>query len=571
MTINKNRSHWTWTPLLGCALLSCAQTAAWAQAPVTPGTLTPGTTPSTSSSSTTSTPSSTGPQTLAPSDVTNIEIPNIDPTTGLPIDSGANQVRQSITPTTPTAPVSTLPAITPQTNTGSLTAGPTVITTLSKPALSEVQTLPSANTTILGAPFGSSSFIAPGGVGVGGGVPIAGVTSSIGSGGPPQGDELGIRVGSFVLYPAIEVNAGMDSNVFAQNPALGTMIGSFYTTVSPTLALRSDWLNHAFNVAMGAQFANYVSAPTQNYQNYSLLADGRIDIRTDFYVKWAAGFVQSTEPLGTPNAAQATAPTIVNTIPVALGVFQQIGQFYYDAKVYASRQSFINNSQIGSTTLPDSSRDMTTYGESLRLGYEVTQDFRVFVQPEFNQRRYLQYINSAGQARDSDGRALNFGFDWTPSATTSFEVMGGSTGQTYYGDGSSNSAFGFGLAGTWNGYAPLSLRPSIQRSIVETSQSNYLSAVQTTYGLDYNYLIHDGWALAGGVSLTSMDYAPAPGSGAGPRTDYFFRSQVGLLYTLRPQLQIGPFFEYDSATTTDPSTGSIYDREIFSVRLIARR
>jgi len=66
------------------------------------------------------------------------------------------------------------------------------------------------------------------------------------------------------------------------------------------------------------------------------------------------------------------------------------------------------------------------------------------------------------------------------------------------------------------------------------------------------------------------DYSPIAGSGAGPRTDYFFRGQIGLLYSMRPEIQIGPFFEYSHGSSTD-SLGPSYDRQIYSIRLIAKR
>jgi hypothetical protein len=129
----------------------------------------------------------------------------------------------------------------------------------------------------------------------------------------------------------------------------------------------------------------------------------------------------------------------------------------------------------------------------------------------------------------------------------------------------------YGLSGSWNGYAPLTIRPSISRSISETALSNFSSYVSTTYGIDFNYLIHDAWTAVGGISVTTADYAPIAGTGTGPRTDSVYRGQLGLLYALRPQVQIGPFFEYTTGTSTDPVNGPVYDREVFSVRLIAKR
>jgi hypothetical protein len=56
----------------------------------------------------------------------------------------------------------------------------------------------------------------------------------------------------------------------------------------------------------------------------------------------------------------------------------------------------------------------------------------------------------------------------------------------------------------------------------------------------------------------------------GPRTDTFMRGQIGLLYSIKPEIQIGPFIEYSKGSSTD-SSGPSYDRQIYSIRLIAKR
>ena len=92
----------------------------------------------------------------------------------------------------------------------------------------------------------------------------------------------------------------------------------------------------------------------------------------------------------------------------------------------------------------------------------------------------------------------------------------------------------------------------------------------TLVGLDFNYIIHDAWTMVGGLSYNMADYTVVPGSGAPSRTDTYVRGQLGVLYTLRPQVQIGPMFEYSSGSSTDPVNGPSFQRQIFSVRLIAK-
>src|SRR5207253_791139 len=74
----------------------------------------------------------------------------------------------------------------------------------------------------------------------------------------PNQDELGITLGSFKLYPTLDIRAGYDTNVFAQ-PA-GQQVGSTYEVVRPSLDLRSDWSNHMLNVSAFGLVGFYNSA-----------------------------------------------------------------------------------------------------------------------------------------------------------------------------------------------------------------------------------------------------------------------------------------------------------------------
>src|SRR5882724_3660599 len=82
---------------------------------------------------------------------------------------------------------------------------------------------------------------------------------------PPNTEELGITLGSFRLYPTLDLRAGYDTNVFAQPASQQT--GSAYEAIRPQLDLRSDWNNHMLNFGAYGVFGFYNSATSQNYQN----------------------------------------------------------------------------------------------------------------------------------------------------------------------------------------------------------------------------------------------------------------------------------------------------------------
>jgi len=438
----------------------------------------------------------------------------------------------------------------------STTAPSTTSSSVTLPSIAS-QTPPSYSNTIIGAPFGSS-------------IPVTAPEPTV-SGGVPRNDdqELGVTVGGFYLYPQIELNAGYDSNAFAQNASAGTT-PSPYTTILPSFELRSNWSNHQLRFLAGAGVGFYSNAPTQNYVNYNLLADGKLDVDYDFYLNASAALIRATEALGTPNAVAAGAPTVAYSTPVNLGFYKKFNRFFTSGGVRATKFWYEDYSVITAGGLPAASRARTEYEESIRFGYEVTEDFSVFIAPSVNQIRYDQTIDSVGQNRNADGMNVAVGATWKLNEISVLEGSVGITQQNNQSGLGNTGAYTYGLFGTWTGYAPLTLRPNISRSINQSSLSNYAAYVSTLVGLDFNYIIHDAWTMVGGLSYSTADYTPVTGSNAPQRTDTYLRGQLGLLYTLRPQVQIGPTIEYSSGSSTDPVAGPSYQRQIFSVRLIAK-
>ena len=384
-----------------------------------------------------------------------------------------------------------------------------------------------------------------------------------------KGSDLGISIGAFTLFPSIDLNLGYDDNVFATT---APTTASAVAVIRPTLELKSEWSNHSLRLLATGGFGYYFNAPTQNYQNYLLQADGRLDIRNDIWVSGLVALRRSTEALGTPNVSFAQAPTIANSLPVEVSFYQRFNRVFYQLSASATKYWYYDYSTISSLGLPAASRNRTEYEEKMRIGYEVVVDsFSLFLAPGINQRIYDDTVNTAGQQRDSTGWNVGVGATLTLGPKSSMEGSVGLTSQTY--GAAATSATTFMLSGTWNGYEPLTLRPALMRTINESALSNYQNYVSTLVGIDYSYDIHYPWKAVGGFSYNTADYTPVPGlAGVNPRTDYFVKASFGLLYEVRPQYSIGPLYEYSQGWTSDVTAGGPqYSRNFFSIRLVARR
>jgi hypothetical protein len=394
--------------------------------------------------------------------------------------------------------------------------------------------------------------------------------SSSTGGSVERGNELGISVGAFTLFPSLNLNVGYDDNVFA---TASQTTGSAVVVVTPSLELRSEWLNHSIRLLATGSFGYYASAPTQNFQNYTIQADGKLDIRTDVYATGLIAFRRNTEALGTPNVSFAQAPTVVDSVPIELSLYQRFNRVFYQLSASATRYWYYDYSTITSLGLPAASRDRTEYEEKIKIGYEISESVSFFISPGINQRRYVDVVNSAGQQRDSTGWNIGIGASVALGAKSSLEGSVGAASQTYTASGTSTGATTFSLSGTWNGYEPLTLRPVLMRTINESALANYQNYVSTVAGIDFTYDIHYPWKAVGGISYNTADYTPAAGvAGVNPRTDYFVKASLGLLYEVRPQYSIGPLYEYSQGWTTDVLAGGPqYSRNFFAIRLVARR
>ena len=300
--------------------------------------------------------------------------------------------------------------------------------------------------------------------------------------------------------------------------------------------MQSEWLNHSLSILASGGFGYYASAPTQNFQNYVLEASGKIDIAYDFTLTGQVGIRRATEALGTPNVTFAQAPTVVYSLPVKLSLYQKFNRFFYQLSASATRYWYFDYSTITAVGLPGSSRNNTSYEETLRIGYEFIDGISLWVAPSFSQIKYADVIDAAGQQRDQTARQVSLGSSVKIGPKTSLDGSIGVLQQTLVADGSTTSTFIFGLAGNWQVYEPLTVRPAISRTINQSALSNYTSYISTVYGVDFTYDVHGPWKAVGGISYNTADFMPATGvSGVVPRTDSFFKGSIGFLYELRPQ------------------------------------
>jgi hypothetical protein len=115
---------------------------------------------------------------------------------------------------------------------------------------------------------------------------------TVGSRVHPDQMPLGLRAGTFQVWPTLAEGFGYTSNVLP----MPYRQGSWQIVTEPALTIASDWSRNAFGAVLSAQDTRYLSQPDQDRTNATLSAGGRIDIGEDQFTLAAAQLFRHEDP-----------------------------------------------------------------------------------------------------------------------------------------------------------------------------------------------------------------------------------------------------------------------------------
>lgn len=376
----------------------------------------------------------------------------------------------------------------------------------------------------------------------------------------------GIKAGSFLLFPALELDEAYTDNIYASN---SQRVGSFIQMINPSLQLRSQWAQHALNFFARGSIGFYSADSTQNYQDVQAGFDGRYDISPESNFYGGATYTRAHYFPGTPNAVIGPFPVAMyNQYTTNAGYFQQFGRFRARLDGQMDAYDYLNNGQgpnQGVSTNSDFNR--IELRESLRIGYEFLPGYEIWARGGLNQRRYQNNPDSSGLFHNSSGYEVVGGFAVQVSSITSFEVFAGYIQQNYV-----DAAFPtisvptFGLTGYWSPIRELLVKPYVRRTIDESSLATSSAYINTSGGVDVNYNFLPNVRLDGHADYSVADYSVAVGQQG--RYDQYVTFRAGVTYQPTPNFFIGPTYQFTHRTSTQ--TGIDYDANQIMLRLGAQ-
>jgi hypothetical protein len=358
----------------------------------------------------------------------------------------------------------------------------------------------------------------------------------------PETDPLGVHAGSWLIFPSLNTEEKFNDNIYATT---NNTITDFVTTVSPAVAIRSNWNNGMVVLNATNSDTFYASHTTENTQDYSFNGLGRLDISRQQYFSVKGGYSQLHEDRTSPNNNFGSLPTVYRLADGEFEYYDKINRVSFTADGIYNKFDY-TNTPTTTGFIAETDRDRSEYTGAARVGYELKPLMEAFVKGTYSDRSYDHKVGSDGYERSSRGYAGTAGIAIDLGGVTFGEVGVGYMSRSYddprFPRISGPTA---NVALTWNVTPITTLHLTGSRTIEETIQvasSGFIANVAT---LSVDHELLRNLLLNASVNYSYDDYQEAT------RKDTVVGGSAGATYLLNRYANVTARYTYRNQDSTE--------------------
>lgn len=237
----------------------------------------------------------------------------------------------------------------------------------------------------------------------------------------------GIRLGSFVLRPAIDIGVTASDNIHLSRPkqkAVGVL-------VAPDVDLRSQWDRHEVAFELRGTAIFYDDDSLDNLDGRAALT-GRYDLSERTSVDAAVGVLRGSEDFTDPDlpAGAAERPAF-HELEAELGAAHRLGRFGFGLRGRVERTGYEDVALVSGGTAGLDDRNSVEASLRLRGSYRISPALEPFVEVAAGQVRYDRARDRGGFARSSEWRELIGGVVVDLGPKLSGEIAAGYRSETF--------------------------------------------------------------------------------------------------------------------------------------------
>jgi hypothetical protein len=345
-------------------------------------------------------------------------------------------------------------------------------------------------------------------------------------------EALGIKAGSFLILPAVELSAGYNSNPQAAPGGPGAL----YLVVAPELHVRSNWSSNSLTADITGSYTDYPNSsfqPSLNVPYLNAKVDGTLDVTRYTQILLEGRTTVTTDNPGSPNIqfGLATLP-IDTTVGGTLGVAEQFGRFNVSLKGTLDRSMYSNGTLTDGESANFDWRAFDQYAGILRLGYEIDPGLKPFVEIDEDTRIHDSTLDIFGEDRNSDGSSAKLGADLNLFGSLTGEIAVGYMERDYQ-DPTLPNIGGVTVDGSllWQATGLTSAKFTAQSSVGESAVQGVSGEFSRSFSLEVDHALRT-WLIANAI----LGYENDEYVGLGRNDNHYFAA-TGLTYKMNREVQ----------------------------------
>jgi hypothetical protein len=373
-------------------------------------------------------------------------------------------------------------------------------------------------------------------------------------------DPIGMRVGSFLVYPDLDIQETYENNIFASERG---HVGDLITSMIPSVDVRSDWNVHALDFHADSSVNKYANNGRADFTDFTATTGGRLDIYHDARMFGGAGFLDRHESFASPNNVFGNkSPVEYQDYTGSIAGEKEFDRLSLRLDGNYDAYRYNNAATIGGGTIRESLRNYDDKRVALRTGYELAPLRQVYVSGGYDWRSYQSVPDITGVDRNSTGYQAALGAVYDLTGIMFADVFAGYREQDY--EAVQLAAIKGPTGGarlTWNVTPLTTITGGVVRTIEETDIANSSGFFATRGDLRVDHELLRNLLLDATLGYERDDF-----KGIGRGDDYYIAG-VGAKYLIDRNFWVLAGYNY--ANRSSNQRGNSFQDHLVFVRLSA--
>lgn len=383
-------------------------------------------------------------------------------------------------------------------------------------------------------------------------------------------EAVGVRVGSFILFPEISASVTRDDNVFtvSDDEDSDTIIH-----IKPSLSLNSNWGRHGANIYLDTDIAKHQDFDNEDWNDVAFDASGWLDVQSSGKLSGQVRLNRLHEDRYSPNNVFGLEPVDFNLNSVNLGYEHKFNRLV--ASIFYQRSDYnfddVNaRDSFGTVSVVDSDdRDRAEDLVTLKLMYEVNPGMSGFVSGTTRMVEYDDNLDSAGLQRSSDGYSINTGVALELTHLLVGDVYIGYNNQDYDDPTlSSINHFNVGADLTWRPTGLTIVQGKIDGEVVDSIVDGVSGFFRTSYAVQVDHELKRNILLLGKLRYAQDDFEGTSVGSNQERDDDTVEFGLGMKYLFNRHLYLSGDYNYTKRSSNADIAD--YDQNILQISVGAK-